>query len=522
MKSKRLSPIGQVLLTAILATSLMTAGFATEVRAADAEPTTTITMDGTANSYSAYRLMDLTTSLKTDVDHGAVDHVHDKNCWNYAYKVNADYRDIIVASLTDADVDGDGVVSDNEIVTTLSAMTDKGDEIRTFADAVYKQIKTNNHAAESTSSTKVFADVPQGYYLIAENERASASDATSLVMLDTAGQEDIKVNSKESVPTITSYVKEENDSTGSSKWSQMADMDGNDTVMYQMIGTMPSNIDGFEQYSYQFVSKMPVGLTVLPEKVTVTIGGTVLTPDSVTVENQILKVSFTDILKTAQEKGLTITKDTQITTEYQAAFNLDKITVGITDQNRTESYIVASADPYDATATLTTNHVTTSVVCYKLTINKKDTKDNALTGANFKLDKWVDGAYKDYDNGVNAYDANQSVFEFEGLDAGKYRLSEIKTPAGYNDIEPIEFEIVSTIEGESVSNLSVQDKDGDAMTDFSSNNGSISVNVINVSGIKLPSTGGSGVYIFYVGGALVILAAIVLVVSQNKKTKKNN
>lgn len=50
-----------------------------------------ITIDGSGDQYQAYRLLNLTTSLKTDVDHTG-DHTHTPACHNYAYTVNGTYR----------------------------------------------------------------------------------------------------------------------------------------------------------------------------------------------------------------------------------------------------------------------------------------------------------------------------------------------------------------------------------------------------------------------------------------------
>lgn len=75
------------------------------------------------------------------------------------------------------------------------------DQTRSFADAVYAGIK--DMTADFTSVGKIITADGQGYYLIAESAMAGDPDAKSLVMLDTAGQNNITVKSKESVPTLT-------------------------------------------------------------------------------------------------------------------------------------------------------------------------------------------------------------------------------------------------------------------------------------------------------------------------------
>lgn len=149
--------------------------------AVEPEPTADITIDGSASQYSAYRLLNLTTSLKGDCGHGA-EGEHTDECWNYAYTVNEKYRTVLQAVCgEEADTDGTPGVSDSEIIAYIGGMADNGDEIRAFADEIYEQAA--ELGADYTDSGKTFADVPQGYYLITESTLAADPDSRSLVML---------------------------------------------------------------------------------------------------------------------------------------------------------------------------------------------------------------------------------------------------------------------------------------------------------------------------------------------------
>lgn len=104
-------------------------------------------------------------------------------------------------------------------------------------------------------------------------------------------------------------------------------------------------------------------------------------------------------------------------------------------------------------------------------------------------------------------DANGDL-TFTGLGAGEYVLTETGTPAGYNTLDPIEFQITF-----------------DKATDkFASNNDSIKLGenntftteITNYKGSLLPSTGGIGTTIFYVVGAVLAIGAGILLVTKKR------
>ncbi len=168
------------------------------------------------------------------------------------------------------------------------------------------------------------------------------------------------------------------------------------------------------------------------------------------------------------------------------------------------------------------------VFTYQLTVAKTD-GSNPLTGAEFTLYKkgaGITGAtpsvagYDDYHLVKEITTAGITDFVFTGLDDGEYLLVETKTPAGYNTVEPIKFEITATHEVLSDNPaLTGVDVDNGA---FAENgiSGGITTTVVNEAGTVLPSTGGMGTTIFYVvGGALVIVAGVLLVTKRRMKNK---
>lgn len=72
----------------------------------------------------------------------------------------------------DWDKDKDGVASDDEILSYLGSLNDNSDGIRSFADAVYAQVKDMT-ADETSNTNNKFPAVDQGHYLIVEKTTAA-------------------------------------------------------------------------------------------------------------------------------------------------------------------------------------------------------------------------------------------------------------------------------------------------------------------------------------------------------------
>ena len=175
----------------------------------------TITGGDTGSEYAAYKLLDLTTSKNG-------------NKTNYSYTLNDKFRTILY-TVTSKD-------SDEDVVDYISKLNEA--DTRNFADSVYSQINSSNPKilADYTTNNDKFENVAQGYYLITETKIGTVGNpaqtgSLSLVMLNTAGQDNIDVVTKESVPTVVKKVKDVNDSTGDvTGWQDSADADINDEL----------------------------------------------------------------------------------------------------------------------------------------------------------------------------------------------------------------------------------------------------------------------------------------------------
>ena len=90
-----------------------------------------------------------------------------------------------------------------------------------------------------------------------------------------------------------------------------------------------------------------------------------------------------------------------------------------------------------------------------------------------------------------------------GFDNGEYYLEETKAPEGYNQLASRQKFIIADASLESVFNGG----------DYSVGTG---VHVVNKSGTMLPETGGMGTTMFYIFGALLTAAAVVMLVTKKR------
>lgn len=480
------------------------------VMAADGK--STITIDGaTAGSeYVAYKLFDAT----------------DDGNGHFSYTVNSKYE-AVLKEVT-------GKTSGAEIVKYLNGIKDNAAAVREFADKVYAKVK--DMTVDYTATNGTFADVDQGYYLIAQT-KIGTNEAYSLVMLGTAGKKALTVTPKTGVPTFEKKIKEKNDSTGvESDWQDASDYDIGDKVPFKLTGTVSDKYDNYKTYYYAFHDKMDDTLQFNSNSVVVKINGNEIdkskyTLNTTTSDGCTFEVIFNDL------KTVSPTKPENVTVEYTATLK-DTAKLG-SEGNFNKGKLEFNNNPYyegegkpEKPGETPWDEVV--VFTYKLIANKTDGQGNALAGAGFTL-------YK-FDKDTNAYvkvkeiEAGKTTkFEFTGADAGKYKLVETTVPDGYNKADDLVFEVKGTYEAvnntdplkaPALTKLEILDEKGNSITGedkvFTTNlvDGTATTNIKNLTGSELPSTGGMGTIVLYAAGTLMILAAAAFLVMKKKAESK--
>lgn len=443
---------------------------------------------------------------------------------------------------------GEGVSADTAVDSTVLATIEglKGKIDAEIWEGIEKYVDFKTTPFAEVTSTKS-ASVPAGYYVIKDKDGSQdgKQDAYTNYIVQVAG--DVKIKPKSSVPTVKKEVKDINDSTETDlgEWQKDADHDVNDKVCFRLTGTLPENYETYTTYQYIFHDTMSKGLTFDPTSVQIYLGdektGTIIDASKYTVSPQSDASGVTEItikfdnLKTA----VNATSDDEITVVYKATLNENSVIGSAGNPNQV--YLEFSNNP-NGNGTGNTTKDTVTVFTYKVAANKVDGKGKELAGAGFKLSKfdkkrndWELVGYQNVkldasgnpvktDGHYEVVSATATSFAWNRIDDGKYKLEEVVTPAGYNTIDPVEFDVVAghaNLELTSLSGTKTTGTVGEYT--FTSNNteGSLTTDIVNQSGTVLPSTGGMGTTVFYVvGGGLMAVAVVLLVTKKRMENKR--
>lgn len=437
---------------------------------------------------------------------------------------------------------GSGVSDEGKAALVDAAA--KADTLKTEADAkafakeVAPYLTTAAGSASTVTGGKyVISGLAAGYYLVKDQDGSLTGDHDSYTEYIIKVVENTTADPKSDVPVVQKKVKDINDSTDNAltNWQDSADYDIGDSVPFQLKATLADNVSSYTTYKVVFHDTQSKGLTYKNDA-KVYIDGTETNGFTVTATvnadgTTTLTVSCDDV------KALGARNSSVITVEYTATLNENAVLGSAGNPN--EVYLGYSNNPNKSeTGNNETGNTPKDVVIvftYKTVISKVTKNPDydpevegskeyiPLTGAEFTLEKYN----KETDEWklITAVKNNEgTTFTFTGLDDGNYRLTETTTPAGYNSIDPIEFTV--TAEHEVLSdNPALTSLSGNATTGeltFTSNieKGSLSADVVNMSGSTLPSTGGMGTTIFYVVGSILVLGAAILLITKKRMSAR--
>ena len=368
-----------------------------------------------------------------------------------------------------------------------------------------------------------------GYYMIKDvTEKLPEGDERSAVIFQVVG--DTTVTSKHTGTTIVKKVQDINDSTGEqpkdgdSVWIDSADYDIGDTVPFKSTATF-EGLDNYDTYEVVFTDIMAKGLAYKGDmKVYVngvdktsdfTITTATCTDNDEYKDGTVITVTCENIKPLANGNSATIVLEYSATLDTDANLgapgNPNKIKVTTKPDGTGET-------PWDVNIVFT----------YKSVVNKVDPEDKPLTGAEFKLEKFVASA-----NGTETFNAikgnwvektlvknnENTTFTFTGLDDGEYRITETKAPEGYNAIDPIYFTVTADHDvvaaDPELKSLEANSKEINTF-EATVSNGVISTDIENKPGVVLPETGGMGTTLFYAIGGLLVAAAVILLVTKKR------
>lgn len=449
-------------------------------------------------TYTIYRILELESfSEKTETP----------GTGNYAYKVATGWENF----LTDTNYEGVNYLqkgTDGYVTIKTSASTD----FSALAKSALQYVKDNSTTTFETKTvpatatgTVEFKDLKLGYYLV-------DSSTGALCSLNTTAT-DVTIQEKNGVPSVEKKIVENTTTKGSNTASI------GDTIKFQTTITAQPGAQ-----NYVLHDKMSKGLTFESiSKVQLKKAGATATSDlsnsdyDVKTGNLETPESCTFHVEFKQSFCDTLGENDQIIVTYSATLNEKAVIAGEGNKNETWlKYGDASETTHDTTTTKTY-----AIPVFKYT-NKNGT-DKGLPGAIFTLSKSENG-----ENPIklvatetaNTYRVAKEIektgitkitevttpddgkFTIQGLDAGRYYLTETQQPAGYNKLKA---PLVIVIDDESGA-IKV-DSESTAVTE---------VKVLNKTGSLLPSTGGMGTTLFYIFGAILVIGSGVVLITKKR------
>lgn len=465
---------------------MMVLGMGTAVYAAD-DGEINITGAKPEQTYKIYRILDLES--------------YDTATGNYAYKANSKWKTFLEST----EIKGVYVEFNGEYVTWKT-----GADAKTFAELALKYANDYTITADgdkttsATDTTVNFTGLQLGYYLVDSSVGALCSLNTTNKIASIAEKNDI--------PTIDKKIT---DSTGANPVEYSTASIG-DAVYFKTTIVVKTGAQ-----NYILHDKMGNGLTFDSSSVVVKLkngtGENVLTQG--TGNDYLLSDSTTagdgcafhiEFLKCDNLK-----ENDEITITYSATLN-ENAEIGTTG-NKNETWLKYGDGK-------TTTHKETLTKTFEIPVFKyhvvKDTAgtttDTGLAGVTFTLSK-EDGtpvklekitavlttkdSYRVTTGTSITLETNASgQFDIKGLAAGKYKLTEVSAPAGFNKLaKPIEIEIAN---------------DGTYKVDGVSTTGDIKIE--NKTGTILPSTGGVGTTMMYIVGAVLLIGSGVVLITKKK------
>ena len=457
-----------------------------------------------------------------------------------------------------------------------NANVDTGSTLDKIAEALEDAGATDSTLGWQSSTTGNFTGLESGYWLFVTASVGSTKDtdttngnidAYTSPIFTIVGGEGVNVTPKKDVPNVTKAVKDDNNGsfvTDKSKNvfeapNRVADSASDQLVEYQLAGTVASNINTYNEYSYTFTDELPS--TMVPELdgndpvVEVKIGNQVVHPDSYSKEyaDGKLVVSFSN-LKNAYAKNeddtrgalINVGGKSKVYVNYKARLDPTKVSAGMLGKGQKNTVTLTYSNNPHAVGTGTTG-TTVEHPAYDYTYGIDVTKvgneetPKKLSGVVFKLqekngdtveDKYIDA------NGVKQANAEvaklttneEGKINVVGLDEGAYVLTEVTPAPGYDNSHG-DTGITFTIKRGSLTEsntevvnpeLTVDDADDQSLvTSANATNGMVHLTVTDKKGSNLPLTGLNGVTFTWIAGGAVLCIGVAHLIRSRKQAEES-
>ncbi len=514
-------------LLSIFAAFMMVVGLtAANVKAADGDtPSTngTITLkDGRDGvTYTPYQIF----GLSVGANNGSYAYTIAKDSNFYTWMIDNKYLVSEKPTTGGTQVD---VVETGKTNTPMWFTVNEQNAIK-FSNDIYKAVNDKSLTLPEAAGTAFTANkdntttswkLPLGYYIIIPtmlDGNLAANVSEGAICNITTNAPSVTVAPKSSKPTVDKVAYEGNTLTDGS-------VSVGDTLKFVLTGTMPDTT-GYATYNYVLTDTMNNLSFDETKEVVVKFGDQEVTLPfgMLKFEGKKMILSF-DAVDYKEFVGETITVEYYATVDATAV-NTDEDGKPVVIDNKVELSYGPSSDQNG-------NGTTVTFTTAKLPILKTDdTSGNAkpLAGAEFVLKQdGKDGKYYvRNEDGTNGWGTEAEAtklksdkegnLSFEGIAAGSYVLKEVKAPDGYSILtKDIKIEITKTETDNNVTYTVKVTNESELTNIVSATNNTVTV--VNTTGNPLPSTGGMGTTMLYVAGAILMVGAAVIFVT-NKRMK---
>lgn len=454
------------------------------------------------------------------------------------------------------------------VTTTASANGAKGTRVAP-GDVLYSIAKAviNNETAvgNSIKAGDSWTCPNDGYYLFVSDGLTNDSKpntGTSPIFAIVGGSS-VTVTEKTSIPTVDKQILK--DSTNkiadpaSNDWANFGDSQIGQDIDYKLTGTVADNIASYTKYTYKFQDTLSKGLVVVTKEadntapkdlhvyiVDPTTNATtevkegftaaVKPADDTQKNSELLTVSFEDlkVVKDASGSPIAVDKDSEVVVTYKARLTSDASYE--VDGNLNTVKLVYSNNPMGEGTGISTEK-TVADYAFALDVTKVDQNDpKKMLEAGFKVQvlenadgasvgKWLstDGSLVDGEASAHEFmtDEKTGKVKIPGLDAGKYRITETTTPAGYNTIAPFNITVTPEYENGKLASLKATVEDSGMVKADATTNPTIPVTIQNKKGSGLPLTGLNGVTFTWIAGGAVLCIGVAHLIRSRKQAEES-
>ena len=437
-------------------------------------------------------------------------------------------------------------------------------------------------------------DHGNGYYLFVTNESSLGTDkkntGTSPIFA-LVGGEAVTVAEKTSIPTVNKQILAATpvDPTQQTNgWAGVANSQIGQEVTYKLTGKVADNYATYDSYAYKFTDTLSNGLDYVKDSLNVyaldSSGNYTLIDDTAyklttpSNDSRVLTVDFV-VDKDNNKKGLKdvqgVDADTQIVVFYRAKLNKNAVTGNGDSDGKKGNYNTVKLEYSNNPSTEETGTSVESGAgdfTFKLNLNKVDQgTEKGLKGAEFSIQsadadtlnqyvasknspdgkvvagQLVNFSDKDIPDYLKFSSDDKGKIEVKGLDAGSYKVTEIKAPNDkYTVANPFTFTIKADYKDDAaelekitvspsqnderrsdVALGTLDNTPGDNTLTVKKNTaanvqtGEVNITIGNTKQVGLPLTGLNGVTFTWIAGGAVLCIGVAHLIRSRKQAEES-